>query len=284
MTVAAYVRPKETPTERLERQLGDTLEILGNLLKRQPGPSNGVKPPSILSALMRMGDEDSTPDGFPRATGFRSEQTSGGDTSDPVMRTVLAREADFCPTCTFCATCTTPVREKEHDSKDHDFAPVSPELRGRLAIPPTATEEGRAVPCPTCDGSGRRYADPVDAEVDDILRRLRSIMREVRVLERKRRNLEARVKPLREETLNTCSVCGDGTAERLKSLMDNKCFLAWGSWKLKNPTCGDPHTDRQRFATERRAFLAKKRQEELDADAQVAELQSRKVLPKRRGT
>ena len=61
-----------------------------------------------------------------------------------------------------------------------------------------------------------------------------------------------------------------GTAEdRLKRGMDNACYLAWGSWKMRHGESDDPGADFFAFTIWRRDYLeARERAEQAAAEAE----------------
>ena len=161
-------------------------------------------------------------DGLP--TGSGGERVGGGeDHGDPTLAAVAAREADTCPKC----------------------------IEGVYLL-----SDGREVPCRTCGGSGRRWADPVPPLVAEILEALKPVFGATEGIDLSRKKL-ARTSSVKDgpgtRLQGHCLICGasvSGSGEdRLKRGCCPKpgCYPAWIEWRKVNVSSGDPITDFQRF-------------------------------------
>jgi len=215
----------------MEHRVRDVLATMESLLA--PAPTRGRG--SVIADLVKRAEEPSVIDGYPRGGG--GERVSGSGDADPTMATVAARQADVCGRC----------------------------IDGLIL-----RRDGSTYTCPQCGGSGRRWADPVADAIAEIERLLIAAARQARDIDRQRAKINATTPKVgRTSSLQgNCVVCGvmvTGAAEdRLKRGMDNACYLAWGSWKIKNET-DDPGADFHRFTIWRQDKLAEKERAEHEA-------------------
>ena len=214
--------------ERLERRIRDAIVTLESLLA--PADTRGKG--TAIAELLRRAEMPSIVDGYPVGSG--AERTSGGVTGNPTLQAVMAREDDVCNKC----------------------------LGGSIKL-----KNGSVVTCRVCNGSGRRWADPVGDAVLEIEARLLSISHDARLIERHRKLIaaSAQVKGRQSSLQGECSACGDATTglgeDRLRAGLDNKCYLSMTSWKLRNPdTQSDPGAHYRKFIAWRRDSLAEKAQ------------------------
>jgi hypothetical protein len=211
----------------------------------------------VIADLIRRSEMPSAIDGYPRSSG--SEHVSGGngsdiDYSDPTGGATLARSLDVCDRCT--------------GSGDWE------------------RRDGSKAKCRRCGGTGKRWGDPIRDAVADITSMVGDVSRTCKRIDTTR----ARVVGVqstgagRQSSLQgNCLACGahvTGVGEdRLKNGLDNKCYLAWGSYKLRNPLeDGDPGAQFHRFLGWRRDRLEELARAEVD---EVTRLQSRGMLPSR---
>lgn len=229
-------------TERIEKRIKDAIGVLEALV----APHSPRSTVSVIADLLRRAEQVSTIDGMPRGGG--GERVSGGGAGDPTFGAVAAREADQCGAC----------------------------VGGQFKL-----EDGRTVPCRQCGGSGRRWPDPVNDGVEEILLRLGHVARGCREIDRKRKAI-LNTREGRESSLaGSCVVCdrtvtGASDAERLKRGMDNACYLAWGAFKMRHGETDDPGSDFMRFTLERRKFLKDRAEREM---VDVERLQAAGNLP-----
>ena len=120
--------------------------------------------------------------------------------------------------------------------------------------------------CSRCQGSGRRFADPVGEAARGIFATLESVLGELRTLDKRRQvalhnadSERGRVSSLQGD----CRVCGDFVTgsgrDRLTRGMDPKCYTSWTSWKLGNDLAhfqSDPARQFDAFVTWRRDHLS----------------------------
>lgn len=208
-------------SEALEKGVAHSVDILTFLLAPSPQRGRG----SLLTDLLYRAQMPFDIDGYPAGGG--NEKTSGGSTSDPTFGTVAARLNDVCNKC-----------------------------------------EGRGVvdsrSCSNCGGSGRRWADPIADAVEELKHHLKELMKLTSYIDK----IQMRVMttsvptPGRQSSLQgNCIVCGGAVTgageDRLRRGMDNRCYLSWGSWKIKNPDNSDPGAQFHRFTVWRRENLTK---------------------------
>lgn len=124
-------------------------------------------------------------------------------------------------------------------------------------------------PCRRCDGTGRRWADPIGQGVRDIISAVVEMRKLGAMIDRKRQMVlhaadQAKDRPLGAGA-GPCHCCNDfvtGVGEdRLKSLLCPPCYMHWGSWRLDHPASGDPKRDMQAYEDHRRAELAAQKKE-----------------------
>ena len=217
--------------ERLERRIRDAIATLESLL----APSDVRGRGTVMAELLRRAEMTSIVDGYPIGGG--AERTSGGTTGNPTLQAVMARDNDVCNKC----------------------------KGGSIT-----RKDGKVVTCRVCNGSGRRWADPVADAVTEIEARLLSITHDTRAIDRHRRLIaaSAQVKGRQSSLQGECAACGDATTglgeDRLRAGLDNKCYLSMTSWKLRNPdTQSDPGAHYRKFVAWRRESLAEKARREV---------------------
>ena len=219
---------RTTEAERMELRVRDAISALEALLAPSPVRGRGT----VLADLIARGEMSSEIDGYPRGTS--GERTSGGEGGDPTASAFLARGADVCGKC----------------------------KNGAYTL-----QDGRVVTCRFCGGSGRRWADPVGDAIVAVRGLILAVSHQTRSIDKHRvMVLKVAPPPGRQSSLQgTCIVCErwvPGTPQdRLKRGMDNACYLAWGTWKVKHGESGDPGHDFHQFTRERRAKLEKAQQE-----------------------
>lgn len=211
---------------KLEGRIRDAIITLESLLSPAQVRGRG----SAINELLMRAEMSSDIDGYPRGGGV--EHTSGGSVGNPTASTVLAREGDVCPAC----------------------------KQGQVTL-----KDGKQVICRRCNGSGRRWADPVADAVTEIEYRLSLIVRSTKAIDRHRSLIATAAKPAgREASLQgECIACGDmvtGVGEdRLRAGLDNKCYLSLTGWRLRNPdTQSDPGGHYRKFIKWRQEGLAEK--------------------------
>jgi hypothetical protein len=124
---------------------------------------------------------------------------------------------------------------------------------GPAALPP-GTVAPFAKPCQRCNGTGRRWADPIGEGVRDIVAALTDMRRLAAIVDRKRQMvMHARdaVKGRESALGGNCRRCAawasGAVGDQLKNGWCPDCQLAWGVWQLENKPSGDPVADRRRF-------------------------------------
>ena len=222
----------------VEDKARDVIAILESLL----APSSMRPTKTVLADLLIRASEPSTIDGYPK--GQAAEKTSGGESGDSVLGAVMARSRDICDQCAGSG----------HFKK----------------------QSGQVVHCKFCEGSGRRWADPIAVWVEELVEHLETLWREAKVVDARRVKVVGvhRQALVRKSSLQgECLVClkpstGVGS-DRLRRGLCNACSLSFSSWSLKNPG-----QDITKFTMWRRARLAEKAQQEMDAIDRERELRN----------
>ena len=219
-------------TSKLEGRIKEAIATLESLLAPAQVRGRGT----AISELLMRAEMSSDIDGY--STGGGIERTSGGSVGNPTASTVLAREGDVCPAC----------------------------KQGQITL-----KDGKQVTCRRCNGSGRRWADPVADAVNEIEYRLSILVRSAKAIDRHRSLIASSAKPSgREQSLQgECMACRDmvtGIGEdRLRAGLDNKCYLSMTSWKLRNPdTQSDPGGHYRKFIKWRQDGLAERERKEAE--------------------
>ena len=221
--------PSNSRVLKVETQVRDAIVSLEHLLSPADTYSKGYGRNTVLADLIRRAEASVRPDGFP--PGGNAEHVAGSGGGDPVLSVVSARLEDVCDLC----------EGRGSTTRLHDDGSTS------------------EAACRRCEGSGRRWADPVGDAVAELLHQVSEIRRACRVVDRKRfavLGVEQKARKVRLPDL--CAACekevsGIGN-DRLRNRFCRSCFLKWGSWKLKHQS-GDPAADRRRFEAEIRALL-----------------------------
>ena len=212
--------------ERMEKRVREAIVTLESLL----GPSQVRGRGTVLAELIKRAEMPHGVDGYP--TGSGSERTSGGGTGDPTSQAVMARQQDVCTKCE----------------------------SGMVVLP-----DKRRVKCRRCGGTGKRWADPVGDAVMEIEARILHVYTSTRSIDRHRQliNSSGVLRGRASSLQGECAACHDmvtGIGEdRLRAGFDNKCYLSFTAWKVRNPdTDGDPGGQYRKFITWRQQSLAER--------------------------
>ena len=215
--------PKGKQAAKLEKEITGAVMALESLLSASKFKGRGT----VIADLLYRAEMPSIIDGYPK--GGESDKTSGGATNDPTLNAVMNRELDVCIRCD----------------------------GGKVKL-----KNESIVTCRVCDGSGRRWADPIADAVDQIMQDLQTVLKMVRLIDTKKNMILRSSKTLgRESSLQgSCDVCsavvsGVG-ADRLRRGLDSKCYLSWNSYKTKHPN-PDPGLQYLQFKQWRRNNLTK---------------------------
>lgn len=261
------------PAVRLQEKIRGAIQDLEGLLE----PSE-VSSGTVAADLLRRVQETSEIDGYAPSSGGEPSRSKG--TSDPTFGAIVAREADVCVRCE--GRGWTVVVLPGRDAKGR---PKEPEQR----------------PCRRCGGKGTRWADPVRDALEEMFTDLDQVVRLCRGITRvqtKVTGMRARDGERKSSLQGSCMACdtpvtGIGS-NRLKRGLCNACYLAWGSWKLRQQPTNDPGGDMQRYVSWRRGEMARKEREAEAEKAQRASssveaivgdmdrLQKRGIMPVRR--
>ena len=221
---------KSERATKTEEAIRDAIATLSSLLNASPIRGRGT----VIADLLYRAEMPSVIDGYP--TGGGQEQVTHSDVSDPTLGTVLARENDVCGKC----------------------------VGGTVML-----KDGRRVTCKVCQGTGRRWADPIAHAVEVIVEEITVVIASAKVIDRRSVQVLTSSKTTgRESSLQgACEVCGDfvsGVGEdRMRSGMDNKCYMSWLGWRQKHPE-PDPGAQRHRFVIWRRNALKDRADQEMD--------------------
>jgi hypothetical protein len=235
-------------TDELERRVKKANETLEHLI----GAWAGKGTPSVLFEFMRRGEQPFGADGYATRSALDPSGVGGGSSDmTSVESAANARMADKCSRC---------------------------EGTGKYG--------GRAK-CRACNGSGRRWADPVSEDVTEALKQLGVALRALDTVASRVDSVMGTAAKFagRQSTLQgTCAVeacsaqvSGIGS-DRLRGGFCNRCSLHHGSWKLLHPPSGDPGADRLAFVGYMTDWLAQKAQR----DRERAERESREIERLRR--
>ena len=248
-------------TKQATRRLEDRIKHAIAELEALVAPAHPRDPSgrTVIAELVRRAELPSTIDGYPRSSG--SEHVSGGngadiDYSDPTGGAMLARSMDVCERC----------------KGTGEF------VRQDLSV----------AKCRRCDGAGKRWVDPIRDAVADITAGVGEVSRLCRRIDTTRARVvgvQAKEQGRQSSLQGNCLACGKAVSgvgeDRLKHGLDNACYLAWGSYKLKNPLeDGDPGAQFQRFLVWRRQRLEDQAKADREMD-EVERLRSRGMLPAR---
>jgi hypothetical protein len=220
--------PSKSFVERWESRANDSIDALEHLL----GPSEVRGRGSMLADLLTRAEISSRADGY--SQGDSGEKVSGGGGgTDATLGAALARIQDVCSRC---------------------------KGTGKFIL-----ERGDAVDCRACNGSGRRWADPVGDAVQELVVALGGVYRACKTIDRARERVlgvadsaRGRVSSLQGSCL-VCEKAVSGTPnDRLRRGQCRSCFTAWTTWKLDNASSGDPGADFARFSVWQRKRLAER--------------------------
>jgi hypothetical protein len=227
-------------------RLEQRLETVRNQLDELFAPAPNRKGSTVLMDLLLRSAESSQADGYP-AGGGMSRQSEGSH-SDPTMTAVELREADVCLRC--------------EDGK-------------------AARADGTLRKCPTCNGTGRRWADPIADAISAMTTDLGVVCKAMKRVDAHRHKvLDASRAPKQSSLAGDCLACDRPVAgtprDRMRRGMCGDCYKSWIMWKLRRETAG-LQWDFVYFLPWRRQNLQK-----TTADEQVAQLQESKALPRPR--
>ena len=207
---------------RIEEGIRASIHILESLLV----PVRKRSAVSVIISLVHRASETSEADGFPR--GGAPERSSSA-VSDPTLASVMVRDDDVCLRC----------------------------VEGIFTL-----EDGRKVECRTCQGTGRRWADPVPGKVADLLHVLAEVRRLTAQVDHKRKELNRPVdmKQGRESSLQGhCLACGEAVSgvgeDRLKRGCCPRHYPKWLEWRKAHEGT-DPITEFQMFVASTKVPVA----------------------------
>jgi hypothetical protein len=228
----------------------DTLEHLAAPGKR----SNGTNY-TILGDLLAQAAYSARPDGYPT-----SSSTEGVVLTKPASQPYLRTHPDeplAPPHEQGFVTDTSVERIAEERAND-----VCDDCYGHGFVARTV-DSPDTVPCQRCNGTGRRWADPIGEAARDVVAALMEMRRFCAIVQRKSDIVlhAADNHRGRQSTLGgNCDVCTEFVTgvgdDKLKSKLCPRCQLKHGGWKVDHPTSSDPGADRLAFKKHMQEWLA----------------------------
>jgi hypothetical protein len=280
----------------LEKKVRMSIKVLEALLVTSEVPRRGT----VLADMIYRAEQPSAPDGMPRSS-MAAAPALLKPASDPALRT----HPD------------DPLRRKREHGYQDDSSVESAvedlmndvcercEGRGNVVCRVVDDQSGvdRAEPtyltCGQCDGTGRRWADPVGEAVEDLCTRLYELSGHAVVINKRRQVVigaagNTRGKPADEYCEGCHRPRGDIGTDPFRRGLCSSCAQAWYEWRKDVNRTDDESSDRMRFCAQRDRFEGhhefacekcaegRQRADESWRVEQVTELQASKALPPRR--